>query len=71
MDNGRTEERLLTPGEVAEILQCSKATAYGLLQRGEITTIRIGRLVRVKRADLDIYIQKERGWSGSSSQPQT
>jgi putative molybdopterin biosynthesis protein len=50
------EERLLKPDEVAEILQCSKAFAYALLKRGEIPTVRIGNLVRVRREEMDKYI---------------
>jgi excisionase family DNA binding protein len=49
-------ERLLKPTEVAEILQVSKAHAYVLMKRGEIPTIRIGKIVRVKLEDLERYI---------------
>ncbi len=50
------DERLLKPAEVAEILQVSKAMAYALMQRGEIPTVRIGKVVRVRRVDLQKYI---------------
>jgi excisionase family DNA binding protein len=50
------DERLLKPAEVAEILQVSKAMAYALMQRGEIPTVRIGKVVRVRRMDLQKYI---------------
>ena len=50
------EEQLLNPGDVAEILHVSKASAYLLLKRGEIPIVRIGKMVRVKRKDLDRYI---------------
>ncbi len=46
-------ESLLKPAEVAQILQISRAKAYQLLQRGEIPTVRIGTIVRVKRSDLE------------------
>jgi excisionase family DNA binding protein len=60
------EERLLKPAEIAEILQVSRALAYSLLQRGEIPAVRIGSVVRVRRIDLEPYInekahQKNRG----------
>ena len=54
------EERLLKPAEVADILQVSRAMAYKLLHQGEIPSVRIGKSVRVRRADLERYIH-ERG----------
>ena len=53
------EERLLKPAEIAEILQVSRALAYSLLQRGEIPAIRIGSVVRVRRIDLEKYINEK------------
>jgi excisionase family DNA binding protein len=62
------EERLMKPAEVADILQVSRAMAYKLLQQGEIPTVRIGKSVRVRRADLDRYIH-ESGDQNSSLTP--
>ena len=53
------EERLLKPAEIAEILQVSRALAYSLLQRGEIPAVRIGTVVRVRRIDLEKYINEK------------
>lgn len=53
------EERLLKPAEIAEILQVSRALAYSLLQRGEIPAVRIGTVVRVRRIDLEQYINEK------------
>ncbi len=52
-------ERLLKPAEVAEILQVSKAYAYVLMNRGEIPTVRIGKIVRVRLEDLEGYIKEK------------
>ena len=41
---------------MAEILQVSKAHAYVLMKRGEIPTVRIGKIVRVRLEDLEKYI---------------
>jgi excisionase family DNA binding protein len=49
-------ENLLDPGDVAEILKISKASAYSLLKQGDIPIVRIGKMVRVRREDLDKYI---------------
>jgi len=53
------EERLLKPAEIAEILQVSRALAYSLLKRGEIPAVRIGSVVRVRRIDLEQYINEK------------
>ena len=52
-------ERLLKPADVAEILQVSKAHAYILLKRGEIPSVRIGKIVRVRLEDLERYINEK------------
>jgi excisionase family DNA binding protein len=48
--------RLLTGGEVAERLNCSRAFAYRLMRQGEIPTVRLGRAVRVRIQDLEAFI---------------
>jgi excisionase family DNA binding protein len=53
------ETRLLKSEEVAEILQVSRAHAYMLMRRGEIPTVRIGKVVRVRREDLERYIHEK------------
>ena len=59
------EEKLMKPAEVADILQVSRAMAYKLLNQGEIPSVRIGKSVRVRRADLERYIH-ERGVHNTS-----
>lgn len=54
------DEQLLKPVEVAEILKVSTAMAYTLLKRGEIPSVKIGSLVRVRRGDLERYIMEKR-----------
>jgi putative molybdopterin biosynthesis protein len=51
-------ERLLTAGEIAKILNISRAKVYRLIQRGQIPSIRIHRLVRVMPADLREYAKR-------------
>lgn len=47
---------LLTAQDVSTVLQISEAMAYLLMQRGQIPTVRIGRVVRVRTVDLDKFI---------------
>jgi len=51
-------ERLLKAGEIAKILNISKAKVYRLIQQGQIPVIRIHRLVRVLPADLKEYARR-------------
>lgn len=55
------DARLLKPAEVAEILRVSIAQAYSLMKRGEIPAVRLGTNVRVRREDLERYINKKAG----------
>ncbi len=52
------EVRLLNTREVAEILHVSRTLVYSLLKRGDIPTVRIEKLIRVRQADLERYIQE-------------
>lgn len=55
---------LLKPQDIAQRLNISRAMAYKLLATGELPTVRMGRIVRVREADLEAYIQKcWTGWS--------
>lgn len=49
-------ERLLNGPQVAEILNISRASAYNLMKGGELTSVRFGRLVRVRPEDLEEFI---------------
>ena len=49
-------EKLLNGTQVAEILNISRAAAYNLMKRGQLTSVRFGRLVRVRPEDLEDFI---------------
>lgn len=51
---------LLKASEVAKYLQISKSSAYNLMKSGEIPVIRIGKAIRVRVQDLDVYLQQNR-----------
>ena len=53
------KEHLLKGSEVAEILHISTSFAYTLMRRGEIPTVRIGSVVRVRPEDLERYIHEQ------------
>ena len=52
-------EPILTIPEVAEYLKISKSKMYYLVQRGTIPHVRIGRNVRIRKVDLDQWIEEK------------
>lgn len=52
------EVRLLNIREVAEILHVSRTLVYSLLQKGDIPSVRIERMIRVRPEDLERYIHE-------------
>lgn len=57
-------EPLLTPKEVAQILQVSRDTVYKLLSSGQLKGIRVGlkehTTWRITRSDLSAYLNAQR-----------
>lgn len=49
------EDSALTPLEVAEILKISKNTVYELVKRGELNGYKVGKKVRIDKADVEDY----------------
>jgi excisionase family DNA binding protein len=54
------DTKLLRPPQVATYLGVSRAKAYQLIAQGDIPAVRIGRLVRVLRSDLDEFVERQR-----------
>jgi len=50
-------ERLLTAGEIAKILNISRAFAYQLMRQGKIRTVFIAGARRVRPEDLHYFIE--------------
>lgn len=48
--------QLLTVQEVADELRVSDMTVYRIIKRGELTAVRVGNSYRIRRADLDEYL---------------
>ena len=48
-------KKLLSAKDVANILNISRAMAYRMMQDGQITVVRIGRSVRVRPEDLEVF----------------
>jgi excisionase family DNA binding protein len=48
---------LMTPEQVAAYLGCGRTYAYELLRTGEVPSLKVGRLRRVRREDVDAYVR--------------
>ena len=51
---------LLRIPEVAAELRLGRSSVYQLIQAGELPVVRIGRAVRVSRADLEAWVDERR-----------
>ena len=50
-------EYLMGPEELAQFLGIGRTYAYRLLSEGEIPSVRLGRLRRVRRVDAEKFVQ--------------
>lgn len=51
-------DQLLNPDQVAQVLQCSSRTVYLLFKAGELPSLKVRSSRRVKRSDLQEYIER-------------
>jgi excisionase family DNA binding protein len=58
--NTNTMQNLLTPEQVAEILQIHILTVYAYIRQGKLSAIRLGRSYRVTMQDLNHLIETSR-----------
>ena len=53
------DQLLLTVPEVAKVLRIGRNLAYELVARGEIPSVRLGRVIRVPRSSLERWLERE------------
>ena len=53
-------EKLLRVRDAAQILDVCQRTIWRLLDSNELTRIRVGKLVRIERAELEQFIANQR-----------
>jgi excisionase family DNA binding protein len=54
------EHSFLTTEEVLTYLKVNPRTIYRLIRTGELPAVRIGRQWRFRRADLDMWLDRQR-----------
>ena len=52
----RTTNEVMTPAQAADYLQVSEASVRSMLRRGALPGRKMGRLWRLRRADLESYL---------------
>lgn len=55
-----SDRDFLTPEEVAKRLGVGKASVYNWLSRKELAYHKLGRLVRIRPADVDVFLAANR-----------
>jgi len=56
----KDNNNLLTPGQVAAILQVHVLTIYSYIRRGKLDAVRLGRHYRIIPKDLTHFIESNR-----------
>ena len=60
-DHGPTgEHEFLRTDEVLDYLRINARTVYRLIRSGELPAVRIGRQWRIRRDDLDLWLEAQR-----------
>lgn len=54
---GAANPLLLTVKEAARVLQISRTTVYELIYAGALSSVKIGTCRRIRRSDLENYVQ--------------
>ena len=54
-----TNNSLLSPNQLAAYLACSRAHATKLISDGTIPSFKLGTLRRVRKSDVDAYVEKQ------------
>lgn len=56
-----SQETSYTAEEISKLLKISKLTVYDLIKKGELTSYRVGKQMRVDASDLEAYKLKSKG----------
>lgn len=59
VSNGFDDALVLTVSEAAQVLRISRNLAYELVAKGELPSVRLGRLIRVPRFGLEAWIARQ------------
>lgn len=57
MENKATHDPLLTPAEASDYLRVAEGTIRNMASAGEIPKVKVGKLLRFRRSDLNAWIE--------------
>jgi excisionase family DNA binding protein len=60
VQQGGSQRSLLSIAEVCQELGMGKSWVYKRIQSGEIPSVKLGHNIKVKREDLEIYLERQR-----------
>jgi excisionase family DNA binding protein len=60
----KADNRLLSLKELAEYLSCSRTYAANLIADGTLPSLKLSSLRRVRKADVDAYVEKQLSKNG-------
>ncbi|WP_407653543.1 helix-turn-helix domain-containing protein [Actinoplanes oblitus] len=63
------ESPVLTVEEAAKLLRVGRTTVYDLIRNGRLASVRMGRLRRIRHADLADYLSDLAGRAGELPRP--
>ena len=63
------DESFLTTEEVLDYLQVNLRTVYRLIKAGKIPAVRVGRLWRFRKRDIDAWLESQRPRTGRPATP--
>ena len=64
-----TEKLLLNVNEVASLLGCGRTYVYGMIQRGELPVVKLGRLTRIPATSVADMVTRAMALSGVDRSP--
>ncbi len=53
------EEMVLTPEQVAQILQIHPFTVLKFIKKGKLKASKLGRMYRIRRSDVDVFLDEQ------------
>ena len=59
------DDILYTPEEIAQKLKITKSTVYEMIKRGDLDAHRMGKHLRISKAQYDIYLLKAKGYENT------
>jgi excisionase family DNA binding protein len=62
------ESELLSVPQACQYLGMGKSWVYRRIRNQELPSVRLGRIIKIKRSDLDQYLEDHRNYPADSSQ---